>query len=130
MTFVRNVLRVYSYVFEAVLSLMALGAGGLAALSGNASLHIPWLPFDDANVVRWLLILGALGLLCVLLAISGNLRFLLLLFALAACFLLCKGLLLGTYTFNGVEGGRHALYLIGGSLLAVIGAIPMRRARR
>ncbi len=109
---------------------MAVGAGGLAALSGNASLHIGWLPFDEVTVKVWLLGLGAAGLLCVLLALAGVARWLLLLFALAASIILIKGLFFNNYTFNGIESGRDALWLATGSIVAVIGAIPIAKRRR
>lgn len=124
MAFVRHVLRGYSYVFEGILSLMAIGVGTLAAFSGNAVLHIAWLPFDDHKMLAWVLGLGITGLLCLLLALLGRLRILLFLFALATTAILIKGLFLGSYTFAGPADAKNAGYLIAGAVVALVGAIP------
>jgi hypothetical protein len=125
--FLRNVLRVYSYVFEGVLSLLAVGVAAVAAGSGNSSLHIGWLPFSEESARSWLIVLGLSGLLSVALAAFGILRWLLMLFAIAAAAILIKGLFLGSYSFGGVEGARNAVLLTAGCSLAVVGAIPIRR---
>ena len=130
LAFFRHVLRGYSYVFEGVLSLMAIGVGSLAALSTNASLHIGWLPFDQQRLTGWLLGLGIAGLLCVLLAVLGRLRILLFLFALAVAVILIKGWFLGTYTFAGPADAKSAAYLAAGSLLAAVGSIPQMATGR
>ncbi|HCC57515.1 MAG TPA: hypothetical protein DEQ47_09665 [Solibacterales bacterium] len=133
LAFVRHVLRGYSYVFEGILSLMAIGVGSLAALSSNAALHIGWLPFDDHRVTGWLLGLGIAGLLCVLLALLGRFRILLFLFALSIAVILIKGLFLGSYTYAAPGDAKNAAYMVAGSLLAVLGSIPQMvpgRSRR
>ena len=129
MAFVRHVLRGYSYVFEGILSLMAVGVGLLGAFSVNASMHIGWLPFDTHTVVRWLLGLGIAGLLCTLLAVLGRWRILFFLFALAAMVILVKGMFLGAYTFSGPSEAKRAAYLIVGAVLAVVGSVPQMAPR-
>ena len=132
LAFVRHVLRGYSYVFEGILSLMAIGVGLLGAFSQNASMHVGWLPFDGPHVVRWLLVSGVVGLLCLVLAMLGRLRILLFLFALVSTLILVKGLFFGSYTFSGPADAKHAGYLIAGTFVALIGTIPqmVRRAAR
>ena len=127
--FLRNVLRVYSYVFEGVLSLLAIGVAAVAAASGNSSLHLAWLPFNAESAGSWLIALGLAGLLSVVLAAAGVLRWLLLLFAIASAAILIKGLFLGSYDFGGVEGARNAVFLTAASLLAAFGAVPFQRRR-
>ncbi len=123
----RGVLRVYSWIFEAVLCAMALAVASVTVLSGDLDLKLGWLPWDSKHATSWLFAFGLLGLLLVLLAVAGRMRALLFLFALAVAVLLLKGFFYGLgYSFENAGQARNALVLIAGAFLAAIGAWPGR----
>jgi hypothetical protein len=123
--FLRGVLRVYSWIFEALLCLLAIGVS-IVSLTVGASdpVQMDFLPWSGATLPAWLIGLGILGLLFVLLALMGRLRILLFLFALAAFVLLAKGFFFSTHTFENAADGRNAGLLVLGALVAFIGAWP------
>ena len=125
MVFLRWVLRVYSWIFVALLCLAGIGVS-IVSLTVGASdpVKIPWLPWSEAVLPTWLIALGILGLLSVLLAIVGRLRILHFLFAAVVFGMLAKGLFFSTHTFEGPEEGTTALYLVIAAFVAFIGAWP------
>jgi hypothetical protein len=124
--FIGNLLRVYSYLFEAILSLMSLAMSAVLFASPHQTLRLGWLPWAEESLGAWLAGMGVLGLLLVVLAAAGRLRILLTLFALAALVLLTRGLFLSGWRFSGEAELKNALWLVGGAFVAVLGSIPMR----
>ncbi len=134
MRLIRGVLRVYSWIFEAVLCAMAIAVAAVTVLSGDLDLKLGWLPWDSKNVTEWLFGFGFLGLFLILLAIAGRLRILLFLFALAVVVLLAKGFFYGLgYSFENAGQAQNALILVAAAFVAWLGAWPggnkPRRAR-
>ena len=125
MGFLRGLLRVYSWIFVILFCLLGIGVS-IVSLTVGASdpVKIEWLPWSAAALPAWLIGLGVLGLILVLLALMGRLRILFFLFALTVFGLLARGLFLTPHTFAGPDEGRFALYVVLGSLLAVLGAWP------
>jgi hypothetical protein len=123
--FLRGLLRVYSWVFEALLCVLGIGIS-IVSLTVGASdpVKVDWLPFSQATLPAWLIGLGILGLLLVFLALTGRMRVLLFLFAAAVFALLAKGLFFTTYTFEGPTEARTAVFLVLASFLAFLGAWP------
>lgn len=121
----RNVLRGYSYIFEAVLCLMAIAVSGVTLLSGNEELKLGWLPWTGAKLPVWLMLLGLLGLLA--LAVSKR-RLLFFLFTVFVFGLLVRGFVFSSYAFGDAGEMRSAALLLAGALLATIGAWPVRPA--
>ena len=122
-------LRLYSYVFEFLLSLIALVLGIIGALgSNNISLDI--LPWSGASLTHWLTGLGLAGMLCTILAMVGVLRFLFPLWAAYVMVLLFRGYLFGGYSFGGMDGFKQALWFFLGSVLAFIGSLTVFGRKR
>lgn len=125
MVFLRGLLRLYSWIFEALLCLLAIGVSIVSLTVGSSDpVHPDWLPWSASSLPAWLIGLGILGLIFVLLALAGRLRILLFLFAAGVFALLAKGLFFGTHTFEDAMEARNALLLVLGSLLALVGAWP------
>jgi hypothetical protein len=80
----------------------------------------------------YILLGGALfGLLSMVLALQGAVRFLFFLWSLAVFIMLLKGYYLSSYHFGDMSGFRTATLLTVGSLLAIFGAwFQMRRRPR
>jgi hypothetical protein len=129
--FLRNLLRVYSWMFETILCLMALAVAGAVVVSGAQTIDIGWLPWMHERLMLIMLLVGIAGLLAVGLAIAGRLRILLFLFSLYTCYLIVSGLFLNqAYSFHGPDDARNGVFLAVGSALAVVGAWPTSTARR
>lgn len=136
--FLWNVLRVYSWIFQAVLCLAAIAVAIAAYVTGSGALDIPWVAFH-APQNNWLIGVGLVGLLCVVLAVKGTLRILLFLFAIHTLYMLVKGLFLSPgYSFSGptdLHNGippdfRNAIIMCVAAFLSVVGAWPSSSSRR
>jgi hypothetical protein len=118
---VKAVLTFLSYVFHGLLTLFLLALSALALISGSA-LHLEMLPWSGSTLVYVLLAGSLVGLVTVLLAIRGSLRFLFFLWCLAVLILLVRGYLFSGYRFDPTSHSHTALYLTLGALIAVPGA--------
>jgi hypothetical protein len=93
------------------------------------------LPWKGHTLVHWLLGASLFGLLSIVLAWMGKLRFLFLLYSLAVFGMMFRGYFLGGYVFSGKDEFRMAIWLTVGALVAIIGAwsqfrrSPARRRR-
>jgi drug/metabolite transporter (DMT)-like permease len=123
-------MRIYSYVFHGLFTLFLLLISSVALLSGT-ELHLGMLPWSGVRGTYVLLGAAIFGLISLLLALKGALRFLFFLWSVAAFALLVKGYFLSSYTFSGMSGFQTAALLSVGSLLAIFGAwFQMRRRTR
>jgi hypothetical protein len=114
-------MRIYSYLFHALLGLFMLGISVIALLSGT-SLHLEMLPWSG-NAGTYALLGGALfGLLSLLLALQGTARILFFLWSLAVFAVMLKGFFLSPYRFADPAGFKTAALLTLGALLAILGA--------
>ena len=118
-------LRFYSWIFEALVCVLAIGISIVSLTVGSSDpVKVDWLPWSGATLPAWLIGLGLLGLFLVLLALLGRLRILLFLFAAGVFALLTKGLFFSTHTFEGPTEARTALLCVVAAFLAIIGAWP------
>jgi hypothetical protein len=120
-------LRIYSYLYETILALFLLGLAVVAIQSHNINLGM--LPWKGHTLVHWLLGGALFGLLSILLAWMGKVRFLFLLYSLAVCGLMVRGYFLSGYVFSGKDEFRTALWLTVGALLAILGAWSQFRTK-
>jgi hypothetical protein len=125
LAFLRGLLRVYSWIFEALLCLLGIGVSIVSLTLGAPDpVGIDWLPWSPGALPAWLIGFGILGLILVFLAMIGRLRILLFLFAAAVFALLAKGFFFTTHSFEDPAEGRNSLLLVAAALLAFIGAWP------
>lgn len=123
-------LRVFAYLYHLALSLLMLALGGVAVLSGEENLKLDMAPWHGRQLNEWLLGLGLVGLLSVILAMTGKFRYLLPLWALAMFVMLVRGLFLSAaFTFAGPDDFRNGLWITGGALLAFFGSLTLFRWR-
>jgi hypothetical protein len=118
---VKALLRLVSYLFHGLLALVLLAMSGLALAAGARSLKLEMLPWTGSTLVYVLFGGSLLGLLLVILALRGTLRWLFFLWALVVAFYVLKGYFLSGYRFSPGEANT-ALYLAAGSILALLGA--------
>ena len=118
---IKALLSFLSYVYHGLLCLVILALTCLAMAAGAKSLELGMLPWTGTTLL-YVLLFGALfGLLTVVLAIKGTLRPLFFLWSLVVMLLLIKGYIFSGYHFAPGEF-RTAIYLIVGSIIAVLGA--------
>jgi hypothetical protein len=110
-----------SYVFHGLLCLILFAISGLAMVTGAQTLQLGMLPWTGSTLLYTLFFGALLGLVTVLLAIKGRLRPLFFVWSLVVTILLLKGYIFSGYRFVPGEF-RTAMYLIVGSVIALIGA--------
>jgi hypothetical protein len=131
LAFLRGLLRVYSWIFEALLCLLGIGVSIVSLTVGSPDpVSIDWLPWSATALPAWLIGLGILGLIFIFLAMIGSLRILLFLFAATVFVLLAKGFFFTTHSFSGPDAARNSLLLVLGAFVAFIGAWPSNSKAR
>ena len=121
MEVIKALLSFLSYLFHILLCLMLLVMSGLAMAAGAQTLQLGMLPWTGSTLLYVLFFGALLGLLTVFLAIKGWMRPLFFVWSLVVTIMLVKGYIFSGYHFTPGEFNR-VLYLIGGSLIALIGA--------
>jgi hypothetical protein len=123
--------RIYSYLYHLILALFLLGIAVVAIVShlqahphegGGTNLNLGMLPWKGHTLVHWLLGAALFGLLSIILAWLGKLRFLFLLYSLAVFGMMFRGYFLEGYVFSGKDEFRMAIWLTVGALVAIVGA--------
>ena len=124
-------LRLYAYLYHLLLALFLLGIG-LAALANSKELNLGMLPWEGAKLTWGVLVLGLVGLVCVLLAVAGFMRWLFALWALLVLGLMIRGFFLTPYTFSGSDQFWGAVWLTVGAFGAFLGSLSSsgRQSRR
>ena len=122
---IKALLRAFSYFFDGLLALLAIGVSSLSF--GGSQLDLKFLPWTGTKLSWWLLALGVTGLVTLLLAMGGRLPTLFFLWNLGMFTLLLRGFFLTAYIFAEPVRFRTAMWLTLGALLATIGAWPRGR---
>jgi len=118
---VKAVLRLFSYLFHALLALFLIAVSALALASGKPTVELHMLPWSGPTLL-YILFFGCLfGFFTVVLAILGRVRFLFFLWSVAVAVFVLKGYIFSGYRFSPGEPSR-ALYLIIASWIALAGA--------
>src|SRR5262245_29171193 len=114
-------MRLFSYLFHAVLALVLLAVSGLALATGADSLRLGMLPWTGSTLAYYLFFGSILGLIILVVAFSGRLRPLFFLWSLGVVVLAVRGYIFSGYRFTAGEW-RTAVWVIAASLMALIGA--------
>jgi len=120
-------LRLFSYLFQFLLSLFLVG---IAIAAGPNTLQLGMLPWSGPSTNRWVLALGIVGLLITILAVAGILRFLFPLWCLFVLVILARGFFFSNFTFSGPGEWHVALWLTAGALIAFIGGLTVFGSRK
>jgi hypothetical protein len=124
-------LRVYAYCFHLVMSLFLIGISTVALTSGT-NLTLGMLPWQGATLTSATLLLGLVGFVCIVMAVTGFVRWLFPLWTLIALILMLRGFFLSSYAFSSAGDFRSAVWLSIGAFVAFIGSLSLfgrRRAR-
>lgn len=126
---VQAALRLFSYVFQLLIALGALAAGTVAAMSDHTTFQFDFLPWSGKELQMWLMGLGVVGVLSVVLAYKGKLKFLFVVWTLLVTGLVARGIFLSPYTFEGESDFQWALFFLSGVVATVLGAVSRFRMR-
>ena len=122
-------LRIYSYLYHLLLCLFLLAVGFLAVSINPSELQLDMLPWTGATLTRAVVMLGGAGLLCVLPAMVGKLRWLFPIWALFAFILMFRGFFLSGYSFDDASHFRQCVWLTAGAFVAFVGSLTVLRRK-
>lgn len=122
-------LRTYSYLYHFALSVFLVGLAFVAHLAGKDLVLGSLLPWQDASLNRWVLILGLAGIVMVVLSVLGILRPLFPLWTLFAFVMMFRGFFMTSYVFAGEDAFQNAVYLTIGAFGAFLSSLVVLKSR-
>ena len=130
MNIIAVVLRLYSYLYHAVICLLSLGVCFLASSGGNTDLKIGWLPATGPAGFHILLYSAIIGLLCLALALTGLFRWAFPVWCLLVVIQFVRWFLFnGGYTFASQEEFKWILLIIAGAFGAFLSSLQMLKSK-
>jgi hypothetical protein len=123
-------LRIGAYLFHLLLALFLIGLGIAAASNGPANLKLDMLPWQGVTLAHVVLILGFLGIVCVLAAMMGKFRWLFPLWALFVLVMMFRGFFLSGYSFADKGQFHFAVWLTSGAFLAFLVSLSLLGRKR
>jgi hypothetical protein len=115
-------MRIYSYLFHAILAFFLFGVSLVALLNGRHNLKVALLPWEGRSLTFWMFFLGLAGFVAILLALRGKLRILFLIWSIGVVLVLIKGYIFSGYYFGGFWGFLNAVWFILAAILAAVGS--------
>ena len=125
-----TLLRLYSYLYHLVLCLFLLGMSGLAKASDAHNLNLSMLPWKGDELINWVFYGSLVGLIAIVLAITGMFRYLFPVWTLIVAVLMFRGFLIQGYVFSGKDQFYAILALILGALFAFLGSLTLLKKQR
>lgn len=130
MTFMRLLLTAYANAFHLMVTGFLGGIGALAWLSGTTSVKLEFLPWTGEELIKWLLLMGACGLVACLLHVTGKFPYLLMLTSLALAILLFRGLFWLPFQFENIDQFYWAAALVVGAFGAFLSSLAILRRKK
>jgi hypothetical protein len=131
MRILATLLHLYSYLFHLLLSLFLGGIALVGWLTGSTTFDLEMIPwFSGQRLVKWLLGAAGIGLLAVILAVTGKLRSLLAVWAMVVLGVVIYGYFLSSYSYEGMDEFQSVLWYTGAAALAFVGALSQARRRK
>ena len=121
-------LRLFSYLYHLVLSLLLLGLG-IVAYSSGTTLSLGMLPWEGEKLTQVLLALGFIGLVCLFGAVTGMFRWLFPIWTLAIFILMLRGFFLGSFSYSGADQFRNIILLTIGALVTFLASLSLLTKR-
>ena len=118
-------LRVCGYIYYLLLCLFLLGLGVMGPVSGQNNLKLAMLPWEGVTLTRAVTILGVVGIVCVLLAVTGWLRWLFPLWALFVFVMMFRGFFLSSYSFADASQFKFDVWLTAGALVVFLVSLSL-----
>ncbi len=122
--FLGALLRLYAYLFETLLCLLALALSAIILASPHQEIRLGWLPWTGETLGAVLAVYGVAGLLILVLAATGRVRIILTLFALTGLIVVARGLFFTPWRFSGAVPARNGALVVLAMFAAFLGSIP------
>jgi hypothetical protein len=122
---VARIFRLFAYLYHLIFALYLLGIS-VIALSSHNTLKMPFLPWSGESLTTWLIGGAVLGLVSIVLAVTGIFRYLFPLWAFAMLAMLVRGFLIQPYSFDGGKSEfQQILLIIFGALIAFLASLTL-----
>ena len=131
MTFLRSVLRFFSYVFHAAFAFVTLAVAVITLADGPQTINFYLLPWEGKALAYGLLILAAVGIIVLLLAVRGKTQTLYLVWSVLVLGLVVRYFCFTDYGFAPDTGEfTYAVAFMLSAVVALLGAgvTPARHA--
>ena len=129
MRIVAFVLRLYSYLYHGLLCLAMLGPCIVASGSNNYDLKLGFVPGTGIEVYHILLYSAIIGLISLVLAMTGIFRYMFPVWCLIVLVQMIRWLLLPGYQFASPEDFKWTLFLIVGALGAFLSSLQLLKSK-
>lgn len=129
---VARIFRLLAYLYHLIFALYLLGIS-IVALTSHNTLKMPFLPWSGEALTTWLIGGAIIGIVSIILAITGIFRYLFPVWAFAMLAVLVRGFLIRPYSFDGGKAEfQQIMMIIGGALLAFLISLTLfkREPRR
>lgn len=125
-------LRLYSYLYEFLLSGFLFLVSVVVMIGGKNDLHLPMLPWEGASLTRWVFGLSLLGLIVTILAVTGKFRYAFPFWCLFVVIMMVRGYFIssGFYYTGGADQFWRVVWLFAGAVLALLASpLALRNSR-
>jgi hypothetical protein len=120
-----TLLRLYSYLYHLVLALLLFGISGIAIASDVHTLNLAMFPWKGDELIHWLFYGSIVGLITIMLAITGIFRYLFPIWTLIVFVMMARGFLILPYTFSSKDEFYAVLALIAGAFGAFLSSLTL-----
>ena len=125
------VLRLYSYLYQFVLSAFLFLVSVVVLIGGKNDLRLAMLPWEGATLTYWVFGLSLAGLIITLLAVTGVFRFAFPLWCLFVVIMMARGFFLSPFYYSGgADQFRGAVWLFVGAVAAFLSSLTLLRPGR
>lgn len=122
---VGRIFRAYAYLFEFLLALFLFLLSVVTIASGVHNLNLGMLPWTGAALTWWVFSLSLIGMLSVILAVTGAFRYLFPFWTLLVLILMVHGYFFSSYYYPMGEGFERAVWLTIGALVAFLASLTL-----
>lgn len=124
-TLVARILRLLAYLYHLIFALYLLGIS-IVALSSHNTLKMPFLPWSGESLTTWLIGGAVIGILSIILAVTGIFRYLFPLWAFTMLAMMVRGFIIQPYSFDGGKAEFQQMMLLTfGALLAFLFSLTL-----
>ena len=125
-----TLLRLYSYLYHLVLTLILIAISGIAIASDVHTLNLAMFPWKGDELIHWVFYGSIAGLVTIALAVTGVFRYLFPVWTLIVFVMMVRGFLILPYTFTGKDEFYKVVWLIAGAFVAFLGGLTLFRSDR
>lgn len=124
-------LRLYSYLYEFILSAFLFLVSVVVMIGGKNDLHLPMLPWEGASLTRWVLGLSLLGLIVTVLAVVGKFRYVFPIWCLFVVIMMARGYFISNFYYTGgSDQFWSVVWLFFGAVVAFLASLMLFRPNR